>query len=111
MNDIEEKIIERTVPLSKIDHAAPGGKWDIMNMVNVASGTLNCGVKVYGIATESQVFRSGKKILLFDVSETSSVSTKEVISHINALVAWNKANQEYNSRTGENDSSPISLCC
>ena len=102
-DDTEEKAIERTIHLSNIDHAAPGGKWQISNMMNVRSGTLSCGIKVYGVAAENQMFGTGSKVLLFDVPSTSSINANEVISHINALVQWHKAKQEYKSRTGETE--------
>lgn len=118
-NNTEEKVIERTIHLSDIDHAAQGGKWQISNMMNVRSGTLSCGIKVYGVAAEDQVFGTGSKVLLFDVPTTSSLKTDQIISHINALVQWNKANQEHKSRTeqsSEEDASGSSafndlFCC
>ena len=105
-NNSEEKVIERTILLGDIDHAALGGKWQISNMINARSGTLSCGIKVYGTAAENQMFGTGRKVLLFDVPSTSKIETNEVISHINALVQWQKANQQYKSRTEESDESP-----
>jgi hypothetical protein len=39
--------IERIIPLDIIDYAAQGGAWDWSNMLNVGSGQLDCGIKVY----------------------------------------------------------------
>lgn len=39
-------ILERIIPLSMIECAALGGKWDLENFLNVG-GTVDCGIKVY----------------------------------------------------------------
>lgn len=39
-------ILERIIPLSMIECAALGGKWDLEKFLNVG-GTVDCGIKVY----------------------------------------------------------------
>jgi hypothetical protein len=43
-----QDFLERTIPLSMIDHASPGKFWDWKNMLNISSGNCDCAVKVYG---------------------------------------------------------------
>ena len=47
-NKVGQDFLERTIPLSVIQHASPGGHWDWKNMINMKSGNCDCAVKVYG---------------------------------------------------------------
>lgn len=92
--------IERVIPLERVDFAAPGGAFDWENVFHVGSGRLDCGVKVYSSAADYQLIGSGKKVLLFDIADHSPLSRDEVVSHLNALVEWNRARKAYKDQTG-----------
>ena len=40
-------ILERIIPLELINIVEKGGTWDLGNILNVGSGRLDCGIKVY----------------------------------------------------------------
>jgi hypothetical protein len=40
-------ILERIIPLEMINIVEKGGTWDLGNILNVGSGRLDCGIKVY----------------------------------------------------------------
>lgn len=47
-SDNDQYFVERIIPLSMIDHTAPGKHYDFVNLIHSSGGICNCDVKVYG---------------------------------------------------------------
>lgn len=87
-------ILERIIPLSMVENAALGGKWDWANVLS-ENGDLHCGVKVFGSANDFQLIGHGQQILQFDLQKGSVLDRTEAVAHINALIEWNQKRTKF----------------
>lgn len=94
-------ILERIIPLEMINIVEKGGTWDLGNILNVGSGRLDCGIKVYRKAENYQLIGNGKKILLFDIADESKMTRDDAILYLNSLVEWNRSRLEYLSKVND----------